>query len=185
MKFTTLALIQIHPDIINDVRTSLPMLSSVYVSDSMITLAKELLGGELGDLSNEDLAFAISEINGTKAGVDEGGIYELLPAYKQKVIELNIPKIEKDLKKFNLFDSFAATDLLLTDELLKVIDSFDRFPDVIVTPNNEIIRSPKAFMYVDVGESEYEEFLHWKDEAKKVLEKHKDNSMVLLMDCHI
>lgn len=185
MKFTAIALIGIDPNAVADIRANLPKQAKAYVSDDMIILASALMGEEFSEPSNQEIAFAISEINGTETGVNENGIYEMLPVYKQELINRSVAKIEKDLEKHNFYDAFNVFDLLLTDDFLKVIDSYDRFPDVIITPDNQFIRASQAFMYIDEESSNYKEFVAWKEQAKKILQDHANTSCSLVLDCHV
>jgi hypothetical protein len=184
MKFTTIVLIGIAPDAVAAIRADFSKQSKAYVSDDMMVLARALMGEDLPKLNNQELAFAISEINGTETGVDENGIYEMLPVFKQELMDRGVAKIEKDLEKHNFYDAYEVFDFLLTDDFLKVIDSYDRFPDVIITPDNQFIRASQAFMYIDEKSSNYKEFIAWKEQVKKILQEHAHTSCSLILDCH-
>ncbi|MDX9913299.1 MAG: hypothetical protein RBS77_01835 [Candidatus Moranbacteria bacterium] len=184
MKFTTIVLIGIDSNAAADIRANLPKQSKEYVSDDMITLTSALMGEKFPKPSSQEIAFAISEIKGTEVGVDENGIYEMLPVLKQELINRSVAKIEKDLEKHNFYDAYNVFDLLLTDDFLKVIDSYDRFPDVIITPDNQFIRASQAFMYIDAESSNYKEFVAWKERVKKILQDHANTSYSLVLDCH-
>ncbi len=184
MKFTTIALIGIAPDAVTAIRADFSKQSKAYVSDDMITLTSALMGEEFPNPSNQELAFAISEIYGTETGVDENGIYQISSVFKQELMEKGVAKIEKDLEKHNFYDAYEVFDFLLTDDFLKVIDSYDRFPDVIITPDNQFIRASQAFMYIDAESPDYKEFIAWKEQVKKILQEHAHTSCSLILDCH-
>lgn len=184
MKFTTIVLIGIAPDAVADIRADFSKQSKAYVSDDMITLVSALMGEKFQNPSNQELAFAISEVYGTETGVDENGIYEMLPLFKQELMNRSVTKVKKDLEKHDFCDAYQAFDLFLTDDFLKVIDSYDRFPDVIITPDNQFIRASQAFMYIDAESSNYKEFIAWQEQVKKILQEHADTSCSLVLDCH-
>lgn len=184
MKFTAIVLIGIDPSEVADTRANLLKQSRAYVSDDMITLATALKGEEFRNSSNQELALAVSEIYGTETYVDENGIYQMSPVFKQEFMDKSIAKIEKDLEKHSFCDAYQAFDLLLTDDFLKIVDSYDRFPDIIITPDNQLIRASQAFMYIGAESSNYKEFLAWKEQVKKILQKYADTSCSLVLDCH-
>ncbi|MFA5024750.1 MAG: hypothetical protein WC523_07430 [Patescibacteria group bacterium] len=139
----------------------------------------------IGLSDDRAIAEKLSEMNQTETGIDEKGIYELSFVFKDGLIEQCQKKIERRLEKLKLFDYYNIFDLQITNDLLKMIDGYDRFPDVIITSDFEIIRAPKAFMNIDESSNNYQESLNWKKSFKETLKEYSNNSFSLILDCHI
>ena len=102
---------------------------------------------------------------------------------KDALIQQCQKKINEPLERLNFFDYYNIFDLQITDDLLDMVDGYDRFPDAIITPDLKLIRAPKAFMLIDESSRDYQEFLNWQKDFKKILEEYSNNSFSLILDC--
>ena len=184
MKFTTIAIIKIESSLEQVIRMKLAEQSRTYVSEDMKTLIGALLGDSFPNMNDAEMAVAVSEMNGTETGVDEKGVYELTYSSKEALMNESVKKIEQVIRKLDFCDAYNAFDMLMTDDLLDSIESYERFPDSVITPECRLVRAPQAFMFMDEKSSNYQEFLDWKVEMKKILEEYSSNSFCILLACH-
>jgi hypothetical protein len=184
MKFTTIAIIKIEDDLREIIRKDLSEQSKTYVSEDMKTLVSALLEESHPNITDDEMAVAVSEMNGTETGVDEKGVFELTYSYKEALINESVKKIEKVIRRLDFCDGYSAFDMQMTDDLLESMDSFERFPDSVITPECRLVRAPQAFMFMDEKSSNYKDFLNWKVEMKKILKEYSGNSLCLLLACH-
>ena len=183
MKFTTIVVITADQPVLNNVRIKLPKESKAYLSKNIINIAALLPNIDMSN--NEAVAVALSGLIGAAIKFDENGFYAFDTIFKDSLIEQSKKKIEKPLEDLKIFDYYDIFDLQMTDDLLTMVDGYNRFPDAIITPDLRLIRAPKAFMYIDESNSDYQEFLEWKNNFKKILEKYSSNSFSLILSCHI
>ena len=183
MKFTTIVLIGADPVTLGKIKNDLLKKSKTYPSKEMLGFMALLPNIDLTD--NVSIANALAEIQNTETGVDERGVYIMDFAFKDALIKKTKERMAGEIKGLNFCDDYEVFDLRTTDDLLDGIDQYDRFPDSIMLPSGELVRSPKAFMSVDESSPDYKEFLDWKDRFKTILKKYSDHSFSLVLDCHI
>lgn len=183
MKFTTIVIIKADPAVLDNIRQKLSEKSKAYPSEDLIKSVSLLPDVNMSD--NKDVARALSELTGTETGVDEHGVYILDTVFKDTLIDQCRKKIDKQLKDLKFFDYYDIFDLRMTDDLLDNVDEYDRFPDSIITPDFELIRTSKAFMNVDETSADYKDFIDWKKNFKEKLKTYSGNSFSLILDCHV
>ncbi len=111
---------------------------------------------------------------------------------KDNLMYLMSKKLEKPFSKYDIsideknengkFDAWEAFDMMTTKELLNNLDSLDRFPYYVFTPERKWIEPNQAFMFV--SPSNEKKYRKWTNTAKETLEKYIDNSIPLLIGCH-
>lgn len=183
MKFTTVVIIKSDNKTLDNIRKNINKKSRAYLSEAMKNNISSLFDIDL--LDNKAMAEKLFEINKTETGFDEEGIYELSFVFKNALIEQCKKKIDKPLGRLNFFDYYDIFDLQMTDDLMVNIDQYDRFPDALIMPDFKLIRAPKAFMNIDAISDDYQKFLDWKKDFKEMLKKHSNDSLSLILDCHI
>lgn len=121
------------------------------------------------DISNLDaIAEKLNDWNGDKGGVDQKGVYGLSTKNREAK-----------------WDYWNAFDLTTTKDLLNNLDKIDRFPHVIFTPDCKWIEAPEYFMFMDASSSIYQSYLKWENRVREILKQYSENSIALLIDCHI
>ena len=185
MKFTTIAIIKPDEKSLEEIKNNLTKQSKEYVSEDMKILTTALLEDQISDIKDADIAVAISEMNGTETGVDEKGVYEMVCKFKEDLKESSSRNIEQTIEKLDFCDNFDVFDVRMTDDLLNDIDSYERFPDSLITTDGQLSRAPQTFFHVEKGSTSYKAFLDWEAELKKILEKYSGDTYCLMLSCHV
>lgn len=183
--YTIVAIFKTDPITLNQLRENLSKKYKYYLPDDQIKTVSVLEQIDMAD--NNNLIQKLKEYTGEEINIDEKGIYGMSAnIFKDNSISLLTKRLEKPFLNFsNKFDYWNAFDLMITDDLLNDLDKLDRFPHVIFTPDCRWIEAPEVFMFTDASSSNYQSYLNWKNEVKKILEQYSKNSITLLIDCHI
>lgn len=183
MKFTTIAIIKADQATLDRIRIKLSEKSKAYLSELIIKSASLLPDVDVS--SKIAVTKALSKLIGSTTFYDDKGFYVFDTVFKVALIDQCKNKLDKPFKKFDFFDSYDVFDVQMTDNLLTLVDGYDRFPDCIITSELELIKSPLAFMSTNEDSANYKELVDWKAKFKNILKEYSNNSFSLILDCHL
>ena len=170
MKFTMIVILKTEKDILNNIKKRLPEESKAYPSDTILDTARLLPNIDMSD--KQSVARALAELTGSATGVDENGVYLMSTLFKDSLIKQCNEKIRKPINKLNILDNYSIFDLDMTDNFLSYVDMYDRFPDAILLPDLSLVRASG-------------ELSDWKNKFKDIIKPYAENSLSLILDCHV
>lgn len=117
---------------------------------------------------NKAIADSLEKWDGDKGGIDENGVYGLSTKNKQ-----------------GKQDGWFIYSIMTVQDLINNFDKMDRTPHAILTPNCEWKEAPEYFFMTNPSSPNYDKLLEWEEKSKTIISEYSENSLAILINCHV
>jgi len=114
------------------------------------------------------IADSLEKWDGDRGGVDEGGVYGLSTKNKQ-----------------GKQDGWFIYGIMTTQYLINNFNKIDRTPHAILTPSCEWMEAPEYFFMTNPSSPNYNKLVEWEEKSKTILSEYSENSLSVLINCHV